>query len=83
MSKATEKPQKKGIVKFEFPSELIAKHFVHWMCGQGEQDYWTWMDAREYEEPDKEITAACFKYAYKPDKDGVFECSAEVKPKED
>lgn len=27
-----------------FPSEEAARNFLHWLDGQGEQDYWVWGD---------------------------------------
>lgn len=45
----------------EFDSNKAAQHFAKWLCGQGEQDYWIWMECRECEE-DGNITATTFKY---------------------
>ena len=25
--------------------QKAAEQFISWLCGQGEQDYWNWMDA--------------------------------------
>lgn len=36
---------KKSIVKIEFDDDKKAKEFLTWLCEQGEQDYWYWMDA--------------------------------------
>lgn len=38
-----------------------AEHFMQWLCGQGEQDYWLWMECREMEEPG-DITVTRFNY---------------------
>jgi hypothetical protein len=46
---------------FEFASPEAANHFKHWLCGQGEQDYWIWMEYREQEEKG-DITAVAFDY---------------------
>jgi hypothetical protein len=54
----------------EFANKKARKHFVDWLGGSGEQGYWIWMDAREYEgreqsppDPDcvGDITALRFK----------------------
>jgi hypothetical protein len=34
-------------VSFEFETEDQADEFVSWLCGQGEQDYWTWMECNQ------------------------------------
>jgi len=35
---------------------------MEWLSGQGEQDYWTWMDARELEDTKtKKLTVISFK----------------------
>jgi hypothetical protein len=31
-------------ITIKFENEKAALHFAHWLCGQGEQDYWTWME---------------------------------------
>ena len=41
-----------------------AEHFMYWLCEQGEQNYWIWMECREMEEPG-DITVASFNYDYK------------------
>jgi len=46
-------------IKFESPK--AAEHFKSWLCGQGEQSYWRWMECREGEE-DGPITALRFDY---------------------
>ena len=28
----------------EFPSQEAATEFANWLCEQGEQNYWDWMD---------------------------------------
>lgn len=54
-------------ITIQFENEKAAQHFAHWLDGQGEQDYWTWMECREQEE-DGDITAKRFVYL----KDGKF-----------
>jgi len=54
-------------LKFECKTKeerAAAEHFISWLCGQGEQDYWQWMETREGEE-DGNITITNFKYDYK------------------
>lgn len=46
---------------FEFENEEAANHFKVWLCEQGEQDYWTWMECREQEE-EGPITGTHFNY---------------------
>ena len=46
-------------VTIAFGNSRSAKHFAQWLSGQGEQDYWVWMDARESEEAG-DITATRF-----------------------
>lgn len=41
-----------------------AKHFLVWLCEQGEQDYWTWMEYREGENAG-DITMLRLKYDFK------------------
>lgn len=52
----------------QFGSEEAARHFKSWLCEQGEQQYWEWMECREYEMEDGEdpITALEFDY-WQPD----------------
>lgn len=50
-------------VEINFENEAAAKHFARWLCGQGEQDYWIWMEEREFEESGN-ITAKSFDYDY-------------------
>lgn len=45
-------------LKFESPE--AAEHFKSWLCGQGEQDYWLWMDCQPEEE--RQHTAEHFDY---------------------
>lgn len=54
-------PNKKTSISIEFNNEEAALHFAHWLCGQGEQDYWQWMECREQEEGGN-ITAISFHY---------------------
>lgn len=48
-------------IKINFANPVAAKHFQSWLCGQGEQDYWTWMECREEEEKGN-ITVTNFDY---------------------
>lgn len=48
-------------VEINFENLAAAQQFVDWLNGQGEQDYWTWMEYREQEESGK-ITATRFIY---------------------
>jgi hypothetical protein len=34
-------------VTFEFETDDQAEEFVTWLCEQGEQDYWLWMEATQ------------------------------------
>jgi hypothetical protein len=45
----------------EFDNEKAMLHFKGWLSGQGEQDYWLWMECREQEE-EGDITATEFRY---------------------
>lgn len=51
----------KHTVQIHFDNEAAAMHFLHWLCGSGEQHYWQWMECREDEE-DGNITAFSFDY---------------------
>lgn len=53
----------KHVLKIEFDNKEALEHFAHWLCDQGEQDYWLWQEYREQEE-DGDITALKFKYHY-------------------
>lgn len=50
-------------IEFFFENDETAAHFMSWLCGMGEQDYWNWMDVREGEE-DGKITAINFDYDF-------------------
>lgn len=56
--------KKTGSVKVEidFANPEAAEHFVSWLCGSGEQQYWQWMEYREQEEEEGDITALNFDY---------------------
>lgn len=58
-------------VTFSFDNGEARSQFIHWLCGQGEQDYWNWMEYREAEEEEGDITATRFEYhagnAYDPE----------------
>lgn len=49
-------------VTFEFDNGTARSHFVHWLCGQGEQDYWLWMEYREREKKDDIDITVGFEY---------------------
>lgn len=49
-------------IKLEGDKRVI-KHFMSWLCGQGEQDYWMWMEHRE-QETKANITAVRFDYDF-------------------
>ena len=51
----------KYTLQIQFDNVEALKHFAQWLDGQGEQDYWVWMECREQEEKG-EITALKFKY---------------------
>jgi hypothetical protein len=51
-----------GELVIKFSSDRAAAHFKSWLDGQGEQDYWTWMECREEEEKG-DITATRFHYS--------------------
>ncbi len=57
------KEKEEFVVKIKFASREAAKHFMSAFDGQGEQDYWTWMESRE-DESDGDITAIRFEYDY-------------------
>lgn len=48
-----------GDLTIRFDNRKAAMHFKAWLAGQGEQDYWIWMECREQEE-DGPITATRF-----------------------
>ena len=50
----------------EFDNQEAAEHFGEWLNGQGEQDYWNWMEYREEEEKGN-ITVIDFDYHYPQD----------------
>jgi hypothetical protein len=54
---------KSSTVTIKFSNPSAAAHFVHWLGGQGEQDYCIWMECREQEE-EGDITALRFDYDY-------------------
>ena len=37
---------KKATVTCEFPNNKLADEFMRFMCEQGEQDWWAWLDAQ-------------------------------------
>lgn len=58
----------KAELKIEFDNEAAAKHFAFWLCESGEDGYQEWMECREQEEPEGDITALCFHYHGDPEK---------------
>lgn len=51
-------------VKIQFANKRAAEHFMKWLCGSGEQDYWAWMEYREKNEGGN-ITAIDLDYDFK------------------
>lgn len=51
-------------ITIEFNNLKAAEYFQSWLCGQGEQDYWLWMECREEEDIDGDITATSFNYDF-------------------
>lgn len=51
-------------VKINFANKEAAAHFMSWLCGSGEQQYWNWMEYREAKN-DGDITAIDFDYDFK------------------
>ncbi len=49
----------KKILKIVFDNQKALEEFAHWLCGSGEQEYWTWMDCQE---PELERTIVTFDY---------------------
>jgi len=47
---------------FTFDNEEAKKQFALWLCEQGEQDYWQWMECVEQDEPKGNITGIRFDY---------------------
>jgi hypothetical protein len=56
----------KSNLTIEFSNQEALMNFVTWLCGQGEQGYWDWMEVRETEE-DGDITVRKFHYHGKED----------------
>lgn len=52
----------KVTLKIEFDNKEAAKHFATWLCESGEQSYWQWMEVREADEEEEDITALEFHY---------------------
>lgn len=50
-------------VKIEFINHDAARYFINWLSGQGEQDYWEWMQYREEESDEEAMTATQFGYS--------------------
>lgn len=50
-------------ITVKFDNQKAAEHFQTWLCEQGEQDYWQWMEYREEEEGGN-ITAIYFEYNF-------------------
>ena len=59
---AEKKQEDKTKLTFKFETEEAAKEFKSWLCEQGEQDYWIWMEEQETQKPGK-ITALEFDYS--------------------
>ena len=63
-----------GKLIIDFGSDKVADHFIRWLSGAGEQDYWNWMEYREMEEQGTiPMTAIRFDYCeYRPGTDGSW-----------
>jgi hypothetical protein len=59
---------KKTKLTIEFANPEAMHHFASWLCGSGEQEYWQWMECREEDEEDGDITALEFHYHGPEDK---------------
>lgn len=56
-------------LKIEFDSPEALRHFAFFLCdSHAEQLYWEWMECREQEEPEGDITALHFHYHGDPEK---------------
>jgi len=64
--------KEKHTLQIKFDNEAALKHFSSWLSGQGEQDYWMWMEYREEEEEEGNITARRFFYHGPGSADGKF-----------
>lgn len=53
---------KKVTLKINFENEKAMQHFISWLDGQGEQDYWLWQECREQDDSNEKITAIRFEY---------------------
>lgn len=51
-------------VLIHFDTKSAATHFLEWLCGSGEQQYWEWMECREDDESGN-ITVLDFDYNFK------------------
>lgn len=49
-------------ITIEFSNKEAAKEFATWLCEAGEQAYWNWMEEREIESDNPELTAKIFNY---------------------
>lgn len=54
--------KEKVVLSIEFANPEAANHFATWLCESGEQDYWNWMEYREQDEEEGDITARSFHY---------------------
>jgi hypothetical protein len=61
---AMSEDKKTQVVSISFDNPEAANHFLTWLCEQGEQDYWLWMEYREQEEKSGNITATSFDYNF-------------------
>ena len=65
-----------GKLIIDYGSDKVVDHFIQWLSGAGEQEYWMWMEARETEEQGS-ITALRFDYGdYKPGPKGDWNMTA-------
>lgn len=61
-AKAEDFDVKGNKLTFEFENEKAVNHFKDWLCGSGEQAYWQWMEYREEEEKEGDISGIDFDY---------------------
>jgi len=52
-------------VLLQFETEAAARYFREWLCESGEQDYWQYMEAREDDDPEDDITGLEFDYHHR------------------
>lgn len=53
----------KSSVTISFDNPEVMRYFVSWLEESGEQEYWMWQEAREFEDESECITALEFDYS--------------------